>query len=607
MWHHTLRSLSRLPALLLAATPALASADEPPSWVFFSDRVEVRSADLDARASELAPRALARRQRARGDHGVDARDLAPASARVAAVLATGARLRQRSRWLNAVSVEADAAQLAAIAALPGVTDIQPLARRRGPAQQRARRGADRTAAIRPEAEGDAYGVSREQLEQLHIPFMHACGLTGAGVVVGMQDSGFSREHAALLGVDVIAAHDFLQDDDEVADQAGDVEGQHDHGTMMLSLLAGEEPGRYMGAAPGVSVILSKTEDSGVEAPFEEDRYVAGLEWSEAMGADLFTSSLGYIDWYAPADLDGATAVTSRAAAIAVEQGLIMFTSVGNAGPQPGSLIAPSDADGVIAVGAVDHAGIVAEFSSRGPTADGRIKPDIVAPGLGIWVVDPGSHDEYFQGDGTSIATPLAAGTAALVLEALPGLDPAALRALIEQAGSQADAPDNDVGHGLPDLRAALAERCGCADADGDGAFAVACGGTDCDDSDPKIRPGAVEVCNGHDDDCDGVVPTIEIDADDDGVLLCADDCDDADPTIAPDLPEICDDARDNDCDPRTDDAGVTCVEADGWTGAADEAAGAEQAEGCGCGASDGRGTGVLLLGAALLLALRRRR
>lgn len=613
MQHQHPHSFLRLAALLLAGSPAIAGAAEPPSWVFFADRGSEGvglAAALDERATELAPRALDRRQRARSDRGVDVRDLPPAPAQVAAVLATGARLRSSSRWLNAVSVEADPAQLAAIAALPGVASLQPVARRRklaAPPTPRSHppRGLAGVARSSADDVDDAqYGVAREQLDLLQVPALHGCGLTGAGVVVGVQDSGFSLEHAALAGVKVLAAHDFLNDDDIVADEPGDPEGQHDHGTMILSLLAGDDPGNFMGAAPGISVILAKTEDHAVEEPFEEDRFVEGLEWIESMGADLFTSSLGYLDWYTPQDLDGATAVTTLAANVAIEQGLIMFGSVGNGGPNPMTLIAPSDADGLIAVGAVDMDGVVTEFSSRGPTADGRIKPDIVAPGRAVWIADPDSQADYRKGNGSSLATPLAAGAAALLLEAFPELDPAAMRSMLQQSASQADAPNNDVGWGLPDARVPLADRCACTDGDGDGALAVACGGTDCDDTDPAVHPGAIELCNGHDDDCDELLRPDEVDADMDGLLLCAGDCDDADPAQT----EVCEVA----CDQPGAADQPACTGGAGESASVDDlpgeftGGGAGDVGGCTCDAARTTWPTALLL-PWLLLGARRRR
>jgi len=583
MRHHTCRFLWRIAAFLSAGCPALVHAGEPsPSWVFFADRGregEALAAAIDERASELSPRALDRRKRVRGDRGLDARDLAPAPAQVAAVLGTGARLRSSSRWLNAISVEADDAMLAAISVLPAVAYLQPVARRKRAAPAIPRSGARSglTAASDGAAGDPEYGVAREQLDLLHIPSLHACGLTGAGVVVGIQDSGFSLQHAALMGVHVRGAHDFINDDDIVADEPGDPKGQHNHGTMMLSLLAGHDPGNYMGAAPGISVLLAKTEDSTVEAPFEEDRFVEGLEWIESMGADLFTSSLGYVDWYTPEQFDGKTAVTTKAAVVAVEQGLIMFSSVGNAGPDPMTLIAPSDADGLIAVGAVDLAGVVAEFSSRGPTADGRIKPDIAAPGQDIWLADPNSQTEYGRGDGTSIATPLAAGAAALLLEAFPTLDPATMRALLRQSSSLAATPNNDLGWGLLDASLALAG----------------------------------------------------VDADMDGVPRCAGDCDDGDPAVAPGQPEVCDDGRDNDCNQRSDADDPACADdepsstgeifatgdpdpglTDGSASSIGDPGGAvgeDANDGCACTAGRTGWTTALLLPGLLLLLCRRRR
>jgi MYXO-CTERM domain-containing protein len=533
---------------LLAPAPT-SPADEPPTWVFFADKA-VPAGELEAmlerRADELAPRALHRRMRARGDRGVDLRDLPPASTYVQAVAATGARVRASSRWLNAVSVAADAAQREAIAGLPFVAGMRPVGRTR-----RADRGPVWTAESTTSA---AFGVAETQLALLGVPALRECGLTGAGVVIGVQDSGFSLQHEAFAGLHVLAARDFVQGDDDVADGPGDAENQDRHGTMVLSLIAGEDGDEYSGVAPGVSVILAKTERIDEEEPYEEDLYVEGLEWIEGMGADLFTASLGYFYWYEYPQFDGKTAVVSQAATVAIANGLVMFTANGNEGPEPGTLSAPADVDGIIALGATNLDGVVADFSSRGPTSDGRVKPDLLAPGQGVWMVEPGTINEYWQRNGTSYATPLAAGVGALLLEAYPELTPGEMLALLRATASHPDAPDNDGGWGMIDGWAAAGLYCTCTDGDRDGHFAVACGGDDCDDADPARHPGATEVCDGRDDDCDEVVPADEVDGDGDGVLLCAGDCDDADPARKPGAVEDPDDCIDNDCDGEGDPA-----------------------------------------------------
>jgi len=602
-------------------------------WVFFADK-QVSGPELEAALSrqerELAPRALRRRMRVRGDRGVDVRDLPPTTAYVQSVAATGARVRMSSRWLNAVSVEADAGQRSAIAGLPFVTRMQPVARTRRHEHAPTLAEESRTTA--------AFGVAEVQLEMLNVPAMRECGLTGAGVVIGVQDSGFALEHEAFSDVQVLAARDFVQDDDVVADEEGDAGNQDHHGTMVLSLIVGDDGEDFAGVAPGVSVLLAKTERIDEEEPYEEDLYVAGLEWLEGMGADLFTASLGYIDWYTWENLDGKTAVVSQAATVAIANGLIMFTANGNEGPEPGTLIAPADVDGIIALGATNLDGVIVDFSSRGPTFDERIKPDLLAPGRDVWVVRPDTTAEYQQANGTSLATPLAAGVGALLLEAYPDLTPAEMLALLRTTAANPDAPDNDGGWGMIDGLAAAGLHCTCTDSDGDKHFAVACGGDDCDDDDATRHPGAMEVCDGRDNDCDEMVPADEVDGDGDGVRLCAADCDDADPARWPGAPEVADDCIDNNCDGEGDlacapttggsatggdsDSGESggsgtststststtgATEPDTDSEASDSGAPASGEGGCGCATNDGTTSAWLLLALAALPRRRRAR
>ena len=536
-----------LALLSVVGSPASARAGEH-VWVHFVDKGPAARGDaleqaLADRHAELLPRTLARRQRTRGPVAVDARDLPVPADHIAHVEATGARIRVTSRWLNAVSVDATPAQLARIAALPEVSHLAPVARaRRDPSPSL-------TASPLPGEHGVApFGLAQAQLELIGATTLQQeCGLTGAGVVVGVQDTGFDLDHQALAGVTVLAAHDFIDDDDDVSTEPGDPDQQASHGTRVLALLAGSDPGTFMGVAPGVSLILSKTEEAFSETPVEEDYYVAGLEWIELQGADVFTASLGYLDWYQYSDFDGQTTVTAIAVDAAFDNGLVVLASLGNSGPAPMTLSTPSDALGAIGVGAVDLAGVVAGFSSRGPTADGRIKPDVVAPGAGITSVAYGTTDQYAGVDGTSAATPMAAGLVALLLEARPMLTAQELQDLLRETSSQAGAPDNDYGYGLLDGRLASGDACGCNDSDADGHVGVLCGGDDCEDGVGAAYPGGTEICDGFDDDCDGTLPTDEVDADGDGVLVCAGDCADDDPEVAPGQPEQCGNGIDDDC------------------------------------------------------------
>ena len=230
------------------------------------------------------------------------------------------------------------------------------------------------------------------------------------------DTGFYTEHESINENNILNEWDFINNDSETQNEDGDVNDQHNHGTFILSVIGGAKEGQLYGPAYESQFLLAKTEDLTQEQPIEEDWFVAALEWGESLGADISSSSLGYIDWYEYEDLDGQTATTTIGINIATENGMICVTSAGNYGND--GIIAPADAYDVISVGAVDSSDELTWFSSRGPTADGRIKPEVCAQGLDTYAAIP-SYDQYGYISGTSLSCPLVSASCAIILSARP--------------------------------------------------------------------------------------------------------------------------------------------------------------------------------------------
>ena len=291
---------------------------------------------------------------------------------------------------------------------------------------------------------------------MQVPLMHAAGLSGAGVLVCMLDGGFRTTHQIFAGLNIVATYDFVNDDPVVDDQVPpDAAGDASHGTSTLACVAGFKPGTYVGGAYGCSVALGKTEYGSTETPVEMDNWQRGAEWADSLGADVISSSLGYFLFDSPnpsytyADMDGRTTVVTRAASEAVRRGITVVNAAGNEGATAWHfLIAPADADTVLAIGAVDSFNVVTAFSSRGPSADGRIKPDVTAMGSRVYLPSFSNPAAYGRASGTSFATPLTAGVVALVLEAHPTWGPFEVREALRETALNHLAPNNDIGWGL---------------------------------------------------------------------------------------------------------------------------------------------------------------
>jgi serine protease AprX len=370
----------------------------------------------------------------------------------------GVRIRNVSRWLNAVSVYPEGISLNELAELPYVKDIRPVSfysRRRAQADFEAVFKPGKTAAF-------DYGPSFGQISTIAVDSLHNIGLSGDGVLIGIMDSGFDTSHSVFShlrsGEHILATYDFINVDSNVVDEP---DAQRTHGTQVLSALAGFSEGSLIGPAFGSEFILAKTEIvlGNVEIQAEEDNWVAAAEWMESLGADIISSSIGYIDWYDTTQLDGQTAVITQAANMATSLGVVVVNAAGNEGNTSWrKIMPPADGDSVIAVGAVNSSGEIAEFSSRGPTADGRIKPDFCATGVSVFVANWAGG--YGFASGTSYSTPLIAGGIALLLEGHPGWTLAEILMALKSSASNNFLPNNTYGWGIPDFRSAFYGQAG---------------------------------------------------------------------------------------------------------------------------------------------------
>ena len=425
----------------------------PRTWFFFRDKgpASLKKEAYATAAAMISPQALARRARVMpAGELITESDLPVYPEYIAQLQALGITPRRTSRWLNGVSAEATPEQIAAAAGLPCIAAIQPVARQRREIPQ------NEPLLSKPAASSDTpldYGYSLGQNEQVQITELHRRGFYGQGVIIAVFDTGFRLNHEAFDSLQVLAAYDFIQDDENLDTEGEERVDQSSHGTMVLSVLAGYKPGQLVGSAPRARYILAKTEDVSREVESEEDNWIAAAEWAEALGADLFSTSLGYIDWYTNDDMDGNTAPITRAADLAAGKGVLVINSAGNEGNDLWRLIcAPADGDSVLAIGAVDGAGKLISFSSRGPTADGRIKPDLMAQGGAVACIDlpprTGLGAVYRAISGTSAACPIAAGAAALILCANPGTPPMIIADALRKTATRAQMPDTDYGWGI---------------------------------------------------------------------------------------------------------------------------------------------------------------
>ncbi len=409
-----------------------------------------------AALSQLSPRAIERREKVMpANHLITFEDLPIKKDYLDKLENLGIKIENNLKWFNAVSAYLTNDQKNKISSLPFVKEIDPV---------RVIKFTPEKIDVKPKinklnggiSQAD-YGQAYGQLKLSDVPAVHSKGITGQGVIVGILDNGFHwKNHESLINRKVISEYNFVFHDSSTAWQTGDSPESGLHGTYVFSILGGYKDSSMIGAAYNASFILAKTEDDRSESRVEEDNYAAALQWMEGLGVDITSSSLGYNIFdtastsYTYQDMNGKTTISAKAVELAFQRGVLTLSAAGNEGYNSWHyIITPADGLHMIAVGAIDANNNVAAFSSRGPTSDGRIKPDVVAQGVNVYgaAVNSG-FSSYGYNRGTSAATPIASGCAALLLSTYPYLTNVQARNIILETSDNYATPNNDRGYGL---------------------------------------------------------------------------------------------------------------------------------------------------------------
>jgi len=412
----------------------------------------------------LSPESILRKKK----YGIqlDSTDLPVTNAYLDSIRNSGVvEIINTSKWLNQVLIKTtDQQALAKISSFPFVKKHYGIARKISPTTNNGVLGEKSNSSalannnISNISSILSYGSTAPQILLHEGEFLHNKGIQGAGIKIAIFDAGFAK-YQNITAFDSLRANNRILGTWDFVEKNASVNEDDIHGMWCFSILAGNIPGSYVGSAPQASYYLFRTEDVASEFPIEEQHWAAAAERADSLGVDIISSSLGYSEFddptfnYTYADMNGSKTIVSRAAAMAVNKGMIVTNSAGNEGSKKWKyIIAPADVTDVLSVGAININKQVAPFSSYGPASTGKVKPDITSVGWNTFLIN--LNGTVGQGNGTSFSNPNISGLIACLWQSFPEFNNREIINAVRQSANNYTTPDNRIGYGIPNMRIA---------------------------------------------------------------------------------------------------------------------------------------------------------
>lgn len=444
-----MRKLISFLAIALLATGASAQQDTLKYRISLKDKAATEYS-LKKTEKYLSAKAIERRRKQ--NLPIDSTDLPVCRKYIDEIRKQGVKIVVTGKWDNFVTVSCnDTTLIDRIAALPFVLStekvwISPSAGK--PSMATERDSVLNQPTIHPDS---IYGRAITQIQMSNGDKLHEAGFKGQGMTIAVIDAGFHNvdKITAMQNIRILGTKDFVN-------QQADIFAESSHGMSVLSCIGMNRPDIMTGTAPEASFWLLRSEDEYSEHLVEQDYWSAAVEFADSVGVDVINTSLGYYSFddksknYKYRDLDGRHALMSRQASHIADKGMILVCSAGNSGAGSWKKITPpGDADNVLTVGAIDKRAVLATFSSVGNTADHRVKPDVVAVGVGSDVIRTDGNQG--RANGTSFSSPIMCGMVTCLWQACPTLTAKEVIELVRRSGDRAGFPDNIYGYGVPDM------------------------------------------------------------------------------------------------------------------------------------------------------------